>query len=126
MPTPSTDDLIDIAQSVTGRPVLWHRGGPKGDWDGQQISVRHGMSDTQTRSTIAHELVHAWRGDPCGHCPTNEHRADRLAARLLITPGAYAHAEAVYDGDLAKIADDLGVTTHLLAVWREAYEREMT
>lgn len=122
--TLSTDRLIDLAQRVTGRPVRWHRGGPKGAWFPAEglIRVRLGMSDTQTRCTVAHELAHASHGDPCGCRPCVERRADRRAAALLVSPAAYAQAELTFDGDIDRIAEDLGITVHLALTWRDSYE----
>ena len=45
------------------------------------ISIRLGMTDAQTRSTLAHELAHAEAGDPCGVIPLAERAADRRAPR---------------------------------------------
>lgn len=123
MSTPSTDQLLDLAHKITGHPVLWYRGGPKGEWDGRRITLRHGMSDRQTRSTLAHEIAHAARRDPPGHYPTYEQRADRAAAHLLITPDAYAQAEMMFGTDIDRIAAELGTTRHLATVWRATHER---
>ena len=121
MPTPSTNQLLDLAHKITGHPVLWYRGGPKGDWDGQRITLRHGMTDVQTRCTIAHELAHAVHHDPPGHYPTHETRADRAAAHLLITPAEYAQAELIFGPDVDRIAAEIGVTRHLATVWRDTH-----
>lgn len=121
--TPTTNQLLDLAHKITGHPVMWHRGGPKGSWDGHRITLRHGMSDNQTRSTIAHELAHAAYQDPPGHHPGRERRADRTAARFLITTASYARAEQMYGADIHRIADELGTTTHLATIWRDTHER---
>lgn len=115
---PSTNDLLAVAAIITTHSVQWYRGGPKGYWDGQRIHLRHGMSDTQTRCTLAHEIAHAVHADPPDDDPTAERRADRTAARMLITPARYAAAENIYPGDHARIAAELGVTEHLAEVWR--------
>nr|WP_232250876.1 ImmA/IrrE family metallo-endopeptidase [Corynebacterium amycolatum] len=79
------------------------------------------------RCTLAHELAHAIRGDiPSGspHFDARAERAaDQIAAELLISPTEYAAAEALYGAHDGAIARELGVTTHLLAVWRDTYER---
>lgn len=120
--TPSTDDLLTVAQMVTGRPVRWYRGGPKGEWDPQErrISIRYGMSDAQTRSTLAHEIVHALHDDPPGHSGSREQRAHRHAAHLLIAPEAYIRSEQVYGSDEDRIAEDLNVTRYLVQVWKQS------
>lgn len=122
VPTPSINQLAALAHQVTGHHVRWHLDGPKGEWDGTRISIRHGMSLAQTRCTLAHEIAHAQHHDPCGHDDRAEHRADRRAAHLLITPMAYAQAEKTFDGDINRIAEELTVTVHLAQVWRTHYD----
>lgn len=82
------------------------------------------------RCTLAHELAHAIRGDiPCGNPHFDaraERAADQIAAELLISHTDYAAAEALYGAHDGAIARELGVTTHLLAVWRDTYERQRT
>ena len=73
--------------------------------------------------TLGHELGHAAHGDPAGHYPRYEHRADLYAAELLIDPREYAELEMMYDGQAGAIAADLGVTVSLLATWRNHLER---
>lgn len=82
------------------------------------IVIRLGLTPSETRSVLAHELAHAFYGDTCSS-GRNERRAERYAAQLLIDPGAYAAAEAI-DPHPAAIADELGVTTDLV----EAYQQQ--
>jgi len=76
---------------------------------------------------LAHELGHALTGDvPTGiqHFDQRmERAADMTAANMLISHADYAAAEALYGAHDGAIARELGVTTHLLAVWRATYER---
>ena len=82
------------------------------------------------RCTLAHELAHAIRGDiPSGNPHFDaraERAADQIAAELLISPTEYAAAEALYGAHPGAIAREIGVTTHLLAVWRNTYERTVS
>lgn len=119
MKTRLIDALIDVAEA-RGYQVRWHLGGPKAAWLPHQraVTLRHGMSDADTLCALAHELGHAHYGDPPGCDPTHEQRADRFAARLLISPTEYAMAELAYGPHPAHIAHELGVTTHLVQVWR--------
>lgn len=73
--------------------------------------------------TLGHELGHAAHGDPAGHNPRYEHRADLYAARLLINQREYQELEMMYDGQAGAIAADLGVTVSLLATWRDSIEK---
>lgn len=93
----NTDALIDVAQR-RGYRVRWHRGGPKAAWlpHRNTITLRVGMDDVTTLCSLAHELGHAHYNDPPGHFGAHELRADRFAARLLISPADYATTEAIY------------------------------
>ena len=113
------DALIQAAEA-RGIAVWWHRGGPKGAWlpEANAVTIRHGMDDAETISTIAHELGHAHHGDPAGHLPAFERRADEFAARLIISPVEYAAAEIQYGPHPAGIARELGVTKHLVEIFQ--------
>lgn len=99
-----------------------HTGGPKGVYHHptRTISTRRGMSIQQYRSTLAHELGHAYYGDIPRrgiYSVRQETRADSYAARLLITHEAFLDAAAWHNGHLGGIADELEVTHHLLLRW---------
>ncbi|MGP9622576.1 ImmA/IrrE family metallo-endopeptidase [Corynebacterium sp. AOP34-AQ2-28] len=121
--TPSLNHLHHLVRWRTGRPVRWHIGGPKGAWKDGRVSIRHGMSDAQTKSTIAHELSHVAHDDLCDGDDAVEDRANREASHLLIPPMAYAKAELAYGPDIHKIAEEIGVTTHLAMTWRDTFKR---
>lgn len=55
--------------------------------------------------------------DPAGHDPRYEVRADRFAAKLLVSPVEYSLTEQTYGPHPARIAHELGVTTHIVNVW---------
>ena len=69
-------------------------------------------------STLAHELGHAHFRHPAGHSPCNELAADRWAARALIDADEYRELERLFPGEDFLISQELGVTQHLLGVWR--------
>ncbi|UQV55649.1 hypothetical protein L9H78_07565 [Corynebacterium pseudodiphtheriticum] len=52
-----------------------------------------------------------------------EARADRWAAKLLISPVEFALAAQWHGDCLPAVADELEVTQHLLEVWVEARQR---
>lgn len=118
------DALIAEAEA-RGFNVRWHRGGPKAAWIPTRniVTVRVGMDDVTTLCALAHELGHAHYGDPPGHHGAHELRADRFAARLLVSPAEYAAAEALYGPQLSLIAHELGVTVKVLKTWITLYER---
>ena len=101
------------------------RPGDLGGWfpKEQLIVVCPTLGPRNRVHTLAHELGHAAHGDPAGHHPRYEHRADLYAAELLIDPREYAELEIMYDGHLGAIAAEMGVTVSLLATWRDHYER---
>ena len=119
MKTPSTDDLIALAEHHHTH-IAWHKGGPKGAWQPHhnQISLRHGMTDTETKCTLAHEIGHMLHQHPAPATPRQEAQADRYAADLLIHPPEYAAAEALHGPHPQLIAHELGVTVHLLKTWQ--------
>ncbi|OFT70624.1 hypothetical protein HMPREF3130_06750 [Corynebacterium sp. HMSC14B06] len=94
----------------------------------QTILLDPTLGSINRRCTLAHELAHAIRGDtPTGNPHFDaraERAADQLAAELLISHAEYATAESIYGPHPGAIARELGVTTHLLAVWRDTYERQ--
>jgi Zn-dependent peptidase ImmA (M78 family) len=107
------------------------RSGPT--WGGfdprtRTIRVSPGMSARATRSVLAHELAHA----VLGHVPAphgalqrvrQEQRADEWAARLLISPAAYAEAEATRGPHPASLAFELGVTVELVYAFQRLLRR---
>lgn len=123
----NVDALIDVAQA-RGYHIRWHRGGPKAAWvpHKRTITLRVGMDDVTTLCSLAHELGHAHYGDPPGHHGAHELRADRFAARILVSPTEYATAEALYGPHPSLIAHELGVTVKVLKTWQTLYERTLT
>lgn len=123
----TTLDLFDLAHHL-GLEVTYHHGRGKGYYlhHAKRISLRDDLTERQLRSTLAHELGHAVRGDvPTGTIfdARAERAADQFAANLLITEEDYINLESLHDGALDPMAHDLGVTVHLIQVWRRMYER---
>ncbi|MBY0789572.1 ImmA/IrrE family metallo-endopeptidase [Corynebacterium sp. MC-04] len=119
----STRNRLDTLAETLGVHITYHRAGQPGWYNHhrKQISLRHGMSTPQENSVLAHELGHAIHGD-LGHGDTRqENRADRFAANLLITEDEYRQAEMLYGPHPGAIAHELGVTNHLVAVWRNTH-----
>lgn len=79
------------------------------------------MTDTATVCSLAHELGHAHYEDPPGHYGAMELRADRFAARLLVSPADYALAETQYGPHPARLAHELGVTVKVLKTWQSLH-----
>ena len=83
------------------------------------------IDSRQTRAgqlaALAHETIHARRGDS-GPQPSHvEDLVDELAAKLLISPIEYALAERVYGSRPAALAAELGVTQRMVEAWRSGW-----
>lgn len=109
-----------------GIDIVRHQGGEKGRWypARRTISLRAGLPARAERCTLAHELGHAVLEHEAGaHLPQwlvekQERAADRWAAETLISEDAYRSAEASLGPHPGAIAVELGVTVHLLEIWR--------
>ncbi|GAA3590577.1 hypothetical protein GCM10022198_13100 [Klugiella xanthotipulae] len=80
--------------------------------------LRQGQRVFVGRCVLTHELAHAENGDPVGHHPRDEARANRVAAERLTNPRELSELVRVYpDGD--QICRELGITRELFtAYWR--------
>lgn len=122
---PTLQDLYDEADArglrVLDHPLpdslcgIW-------DWHNDTIWLDPGLSDTQRRCTLCHELTHAYYGDTTclgANGGLNETRCRRRTALLLIDPIEYALSEQIYGTDVWHIACDLGVTPSLINDWKK-------
>ncbi len=83
-----------------------------------RILLRTGMSDGQRVSTLAHELIHARRGDAGHQDPTHEARIDEEAAGLLLTSEQVARATDDVGTDSRDLAAALNTTPSLVDAWK--------
>ncbi|WP_144873853.1 ImmA/IrrE family metallo-endopeptidase [Microbacterium sp. 1.5R] len=122
------DQLLRLVE-IHGLRLVERSGGSRGGYEPRTATIRvsPGMSERTRCSVIAHELGHAMLGHEHTLDPVQrgrqERRADEWAARLLITPSAYAEAEAARDGHPASIAFDLGVTVDLVLAYQRLLRR---
>ncbi|GAA3581309.1 hypothetical protein GCM10022198_00540 [Klugiella xanthotipulae] len=94
----------------------------KGMWvpERRMIFLRSQQRAFVERCVLAHELAHAENGDPTGHHPRYEARANRIAAERLINPRDLSELVRVYsDGD--QICRELGVTRELFTAYWDEY-----
>ncbi|WPF24396.1 ImmA/IrrE family metallo-endopeptidase [Corynebacterium pseudokroppenstedtii] len=118
---------LEMLAAIHGITITTHTGGEKGRWhsDTRTISLRKDLHPTLRYCTLAHELGHAlnnhdsrteaWlRG-------RQEREADIFAANVLIDPTEYKNAELLYGPHPGAIAQELGVTNHLVTVWRNTH-----
>jgi Zn-dependent peptidase ImmA (M78 family) len=100
-----------------------HTGGEKGRRlkDGT-ITLRSDLGPVNRRCTLAHELGHHVHGDaptPDRHTyARQERRAWEWAATFLIDAETYKQAELTVGPHPGALAAELGVTVHLIRVWR--------
>lgn len=103
---------LDVVVRETEMPFgLW---GAYHDASGM-ILLQRGIAPLQRRSTLAHELGHAFYRHE-GTTPRQEHDASQWAARVLIKRADFMAATAVFDSPIA-VAHEL----HVLPVDVEAY-----
>lgn len=87
--------------------------------DERRILLNERLTHAQAVSTLAHELGHAYYGDRTS-TPALERRAWAYAARLMITPLAYARAESIVGEHPNALAAELGVSQRLVKAWRDS------
>ena len=110
---------VDIAESSKLHPR----------WSGMYIHdkrlilIRKGLDPWTYRSTLAHELAHAFYRDDSHGDTRLERRADQWAAELLISKDEYKAAEIIHGSHLGAIAHELGVTPEVVETWRTIHER---
>ncbi|MCS3443717.1 ImmA/IrrE family metallo-endopeptidase [Microbacterium phyllosphaerae] len=112
-----------------GLHLVERPGRSRGGYEPRTATIRlaPGLSRRATCSVLAHELGHAM----LGHTPTTdaatrarqETRADEWAARLLITPAAYAAAEQTRGSHPASLAFELGVTIEIVTAYQRLLRR---
>lgn len=76
---------------------------------------------TEAVCALAHEYVHAMRGDDGPQPEWVEKLCDEAAAKMLISPAEYALTENVYGSHPAQLAVELGVTQQIIT----AYQRTL-
>lgn len=81
-------------------------------FDSQTVTMAHGLTQAERRSSIAHETQHILRGPVEPRLRTREERAvDQAAARLLIPFDALVEA-MLWSMDDYEIAEELWVDVH--------------
>jgi Zn-dependent peptidase ImmA (M78 family) len=117
------DELLRLVEEH-GLRLVERPGETRGGFDPERgvIRLAPGMSARTTRSVLAHELGHAL----LDHSPSTdplrrrrqERQADAWAARRLITPEAYAAAEAIRGPHRPSLAFELDVTVELVTAYQ--------
>jgi Zn-dependent peptidase ImmA (M78 family) len=105
----SLDVTVHIGHLDDGRLGLY-------DAEAARVWISFGLTPSEQRSVLAHELGHVYFGH---YCDTEraEREADRYAADLLICPETYATLER--EGmDAHAIADEMNVTVDIVHAYR--------
>ncbi len=125
------DDLLQLAADA-GVHVIWRDlGRRRGEYRDQHrlITLNPRMSTVLQRSTLAHELGHHHHGDTwvddAAVLAAHERRATAFAAHLLITPSAYARAEALVGPHAGAIARELEVSRYIVDAWQTLRLRQV-
>lgn len=85
------------------------------------IVVRIGMTYSQRRWVLAHEIGHAYHDHKCGGLHARdraERQANAYASRLLIDPAEYARLEAI-NPDRHWLAEEFSVTSDCISAYEE-------
>lgn len=90
--------------------------------DHRTIVLNRRLTRAQATAALAHEVGHAVFGDRCS-VPAIERRASEYGASLIINVKAYQQAERAVGHHLGALADELGVTPHVVEAWRRWYAR---
>lgn len=106
-------DPYQLAEAL-GVPVLYTRRltGSLGVTDGKKVWLRRGLTQPVERSTLAHELAHILLGHTSCQDGRGEAKADRLAARLLVSLGE-VERQLRRCGSIEDLADSLGVDVRM-------------
>lgn len=106
-------DPYQLAEALEIPVMYTHRlTGSLGVTDGKRIWLRRGLTRAVERSTLAHELAHILLGHTSCQDGRGEARADRLAARLLVSLGEVERQLRRCDS-MEALADSLGVDVHM-------------
>ncbi|MGV0438901.1 ImmA/IrrE family metallo-endopeptidase [Corynebacterium mastitidis] len=100
--------------------------GDLGGWFPSQrlILIRPKIGPRNYLETLAHECGHAALHHPAGHDERYERDADVWGFTYIIGLEEYAHAEALYGAHQGAIANELGVTVHMVQVCGETWRRK--
>lgn len=82
-----------------------------------RVWISFGLTPSEQRSVLAHELGHVYFGHTCGSARA-EREADRYAASLLVCPETYAELERE-EMDAYSIADEMSVTVDVVHAFRD-------
>lgn len=120
-------DLLFAHCADLGVDVEWADLGEKrrGEFhcDRHKIVLNRRLTRRQATATLAHEVGHLTFGDRCS-TPVAERRASEYGASLIINVKDYQAAEKLCGPHLGALADELGVTPHLVEAWRRWYRRK--
>ena len=119
-------DLLYAHAADLGLAVEWADLGPQRRVDYsdhlRRIRLNHRLTRAQATEALCHELGHAAFGDRCTSRKI-ERRADEYGASLIIGVREYRRAERLVGEHTGALAEELGVTPHVIEAWRRWYRR---
>lgn len=124
--TRTTESLIDLAHAH-GICIYWRSLSRerRGLWDARtrSIWIDPALSNRGARSLLAHELGHAALGHVGPQPAAREREAWEWAARTLIHPCDYAHAEAETGAHRGALAEALDLSVKVVTAYQRTLER---
>lgn len=96
-----------------------------GAWDlaTSTIWVDSRLCDQSAAPVLAHELIHAHRGDAECQSDVVEEAIDERVATMYVDPMAYARAERIRGPYAACIADELDLPQWVIEAWQRRLQR---
>ena len=86
--------------------------------EARTIWIDSRLSDAHAAPVLAHELIHARRGDECEQDEATERLIDERVAHAFIAPDQFAAAERIHGGDSWAIAEELDMPAWVVDAYR--------
>lgn len=122
---PSLDALLDVAARERVTVVRSRLDARRGAWSAARrtIWIDSRLSDAHAAPVLAHELIHARRGDDCAQDDAAEQLIDERVAQAFIEPKQFAAAERIHGEDSWAIAEELDLPAWVIEAYRRLLAR---
>lgn len=122
---PSLDALLDVAARERVTVVRSRLDARRGAWSAARriIWIDSRLSDAHAAPVLAHELIHARRGDDCVQDDAAEQLIDERVAQAFIMPEQFAAAERIHGDDSWAIAEELDLPAWVIDAYRRFLAR---
>ena len=117
---PTLDELLTFAARERVSVVRSRLDSRRGAWsrEARTIWIDSRLSDAHAAPVLAHELIHACRGDECAQDEATERLIDERVAQEFIAPEQFAAAERLHVGDSWAIAEELDLPAWVVDAYR--------